>query len=319
MAIFSFMQEWHHRPQRHINKSEGTDPSSDQNTKVLKEAGEPDSGVLQYERLGKQLTEDRRYIDYATHPLMRIIAVTTRSWCDQQLMKDLQTGTPESENLKEKSPYEELRSRNDLRNGFDDFSRFYGIGHAPLMPPRQSLVFDKKLFRKFPKEEYDRLLVEDNFSPSLLTDSTVELGVDAVKCAPWSYDSFFDRMELNDQTRMGEEWYPHRNSQFVMTLPFCMTAVYSAGFHATAAGILLHTGKPELNAIRNYTLSPMFDRVNTDGGTWQLDGEPYCYVSDPLAAKIWELCRAVHKSPYPIRYRGVVVNSDSTDDSMGKA
>lgn len=318
VGIFSMWKRVE-RLQHRVSELEKSNSSLNWIEKALKKAGEPTSSVIQYARIGKRLAEDDRFLDYETHPLMRVISMTTRSWCDRQLMNDDRLAPSELECNSERFWYEELKTNADSWNSSEAFSRFYGGCHEPLLPPRQSEAFDKKLFHEFSRKEYDRLLVPSDLSPSRLTDDTVELGVDAINCAPWNYDRFFDSMERNDPSQKGEEWDRCPASSYVMTLPFCMTAVHSTGNHATVSGILLHTGRPKLNRIDNYTMSPMFDRVSTDGGTWQIDGKPYCYVSDPLAAKIWELCRAVHQSPYPIRYRGVVVNPNPSDNNMGKA
>ena len=297
--------------QKRTDKLEKENRSLERVKEALEKEGEPKDRVIKYAEIGKCLAEDGRYLDYETHPLMRLISTTSRSWCDRQLMDGLNLGLLPQEPQEEKPfPREKEWLESEPYRQSDFSSRLYGCEHDLLFPPRQSILFDKSLFHEFPDEKYDELCTCDAFPLASASYDTVELGVDAVYCKPWCYKRLFENIEKCDPSGAEKEWHPYASSEFIMYLPFCFTKVITAGNHTTATGILLHTGKVKPGRALNYSMSPIFDKVSTDGGTWKFDGKPYCYVSDPLAAQIWELCRAIHNSPYPIRYRGVVVNQN---------
>ncbi|WP_146143625.1 DUF6710 family protein [Bifidobacterium callitrichos] len=268
---------------------------------------EKDNSIVpQYTKVGRLLADDERFAEYETHPLMRLISITTRSWCDRLLMKDDRLVPFVSKS--EVNLYSDNNNMPPRYRASDSYNRLYGISSGSLLPPKQNKSFNHDIFCEFNTKEYDQLLTCQQIPLSSMPNNKASLGIDPVYCSPWDYNILCDKLEKNDPSHSNDQWQPYINSKYIMDLPFCLVKLDDVGNHATAAGVLLNKGSVEIEELVNYSLSALFDKVSSDGCTWNYDEKPYCYVYNPVVAQIWELCRAVHNASYPIKYRGVVLN-----------
>lgn len=300
-ALISHLQEQYEK----LHKEEG-----------LTHNGDPVGSVLQAREVARILADDPAYVECDTHPLMLLIQRRVRGRFDELLLDHMNL-PPRQEETEADDQIRAMESRNIGNRHIALYGKrsVHWCGESmPLYPPEQDRNADRSRgFCRFPAEEYEHSLTSEPVEASSFTGTRIKLSTIGIEAEPWNFGRLRDAIAKTSEASY--EWRPDVHTEsFVFELPFCLLCKTGGGNHALTAGLLSDEAEIDLaqppipTKIRNYTNCALFDKIQTDGGKWYYDGEPYAYVCDAQNAAIWEMARAVHDADLPIKYRGYTVN-----------